>query len=125
MKRKNVFFYIIIFHFYFIQCGADYVKLYQKPPDGLPLTNYSKYCSIDGDADRLLYFYLDKDQHFHMLDGDRFSVLFALFISKKLHEAKLLDQVKIGVIQTAYANGSSTDYIVNTMVRLISNKNET
>jgi phosphoacetylglucosamine mutase len=59
-----------------------------------------------------------------MLDGDRFSVLFALFISKKLHEAKLLNQVKIGVIQTAYANGSSTDYIVNTMVRLITNKND-
>jgi phosphoacetylglucosamine mutase len=52
-----------------------------------------------------------------MLDGDRFSVLFALFIAKKLNEAKLFDQVKIGVIQTAYANGSSTDYIVNTMVR--------
>jgi len=59
-----------------------------------------------------------------MLDGDRFSVLFALFISKKLHEAQLLNQVKMGVIQTAYANGSSTDYIVNTMVRLITNKNE-
>ncbi len=59
-----------------------------------------------------------------MLDGDRFSVLFALFISKKLNDAKLLDQVKIGVIQTAYANGSSTDYIVNTMVSLFTNKDE-
>ena len=56
-----------------------------------------------------------------MLDGDRFSVLFALFISKKLNDAKLLNQVTIGVIQTAYANGSSTDYIVNTMVRLFTN----
>ncbi len=59
-----------------------------------------------------------------MLDGDRFSVLFALFISKKLNEAKLLDQVKIGVIQTAYANGKSTDYIINTMVSLLKNSNE-
>jgi phosphoacetylglucosamine mutase len=54
-----------------------------------------------------------------MLDGDRFSVLFASFISTKLEEAKLLDQVKMGVIQTAYANGSSTNYIVNIMVRSI------
>ena len=92
------------------------MKLYQKAPDGLPLTNYSKYCSIDGDADRLLYFFFDQNQGFHMLDGDRFSVLFALFISKKLIEANLFDQVKIGVVQTAYANGSSTDYIVQTMV---------
>lgn len=54
-----------------------------------------------------------------MLDGDRFSVLFASFISNKLREAKLIDEVKIGVIQTAYANGSSTNYIVNTMVRFL------
>lgn len=91
--------------------------MYQKAPDGLPLTSYSKYCSLDGDADRLIYFFLDENQHFHLLDGDRFSVLFALFISKKLTEANLFDQVKIGVVQTAYANGQSTDYIVNTMVK--------
>ncbi|CAF0819338.1 unnamed protein product [Rotaria sordida] len=97
------------------KCGADYVKLYQKAPDGLPLTNYPKYCSIDGDADRLIYYFIDENQRFHMLDGDRFSVLFASFISNKLKEAKLMDQVKMGVIQTAYANGSSTNYIVNTM----------
>jgi phosphoacetylglucosamine mutase len=99
--------------------------MYQKAPDGLPLTTYPKYCSIDGDADRLLYFFLDQNLKFHMLDGDRFSVLFALFISKKLNDAKLLDQVNIGVIQTAYANGSSTDYIVNTMVSLfVEEKNQ-
>ncbi len=98
--------------------------MYQKAPDGLPLTNYPKYCSIDGDADRLVYFFFDQNHQFYMLDGDRFSVLFALFISKKLNDAKLLDQVKIGVIQTAYANGSSTDYIVNTMVSLFTSKDE-
>lgn len=97
------------------KCGADYVKLYQKAPEGLPLTEYPKYCSVDGDADRLLYFYIDNERHFHMLDGDRFSVLFAYFIATKLKEANLIEHVKIGVIQTAYANGSSTDYIVNTM----------
>lgn len=92
------------------------MKLYQKAPDGLPLTEYPKYCSIDGDADRLLYFYIDKEHQFHMLDGDRFSVLFAYFIATKLKEASLMEHVKIGVVQTAYANGSSTDYIMNTMV---------
>ncbi|CAF3635603.1 unnamed protein product [Adineta steineri] len=97
------------------KCGADYVKLYQKTPEGLPLASYTKYCSIDGDADRLIYFFMDKNQQFRLLDGDRFSVLFASFLSIKLNEAKLLDDVKIGVIQTAYANGSSTNYIVNTM----------
>ena len=94
------------------------MKLYQKAPEGLPLLDYPKYCSIDGDADRLVYFFLDENRRFHMLDGDRFSVLFAFFIASKLREAKLLEHVKMGVIQTAYANGSSTDYIVNTMVTI-------
>ncbi|CAF4475398.1 unnamed protein product, partial [Rotaria sp. Silwood2] len=97
------------------KCGADYVKIYQKAPDGLPLKNYPKCCSIDGDADRLIYFFLDKNNQFRLLDGDRFSVLFASFLSLKLQEAKLFDDVKIGVVQTAYANGSSTDYIINIM----------
>jgi hypothetical protein len=39
----------------------------------------------------------------------------------KLQEAKLFDDVKIGVVQTAYANGRSTDYIVNKMVRIFEN----
>ncbi len=79
---------------------------------------YEKYCSIDGDADRLIYFFIDKNNQFRILDGDRFSVLYASFLSIKLKEAKLFDDVKIGVVQTAYANGRSTDYIVNTMVRI-------
>ncbi len=95
------------------------MKLYQKAPEGLPLTNFPKYCSIDGDADRLIYFFIDTNKQFRILDGDRFSVLFASFLSIKLKEANLFDEVKIGVVQTAYANGRSTDYLVNTMVRRI------
>lgn len=94
------------------------MKIYQKAPDGLPLAKFSKYCSIDGDADRLIYFFIDKHNQFRILDGDRFSVLYASFLSIKLQDAKLFDDVKIGVVQTAYANGRSTDYIANTMVRL-------
>lgn len=96
-------------------CGADYVKLYQKAPEGLPEKFYSKYCSIDGDGDRLVYFFVDQNHNFHLIDGDRFSVLFGFFIAKKVEEAKLTGQVEIGVVQTAYANGSSTDYILNKM----------
>jgi phosphoacetylglucosamine mutase len=61
---------------------------------------------------------MDKNNQFRILDGDRFSVLFASFLSLKLKEAQLFDDVKMGVIQTAYANGRSTDYIANTMVRI-------
>ena len=95
--------------------------MYQKAPDGVPLTGFSKYCSIDGDADRLIYFFIDQNNQFRILDGDRFSVLYASFLSIKLREAKLFDEVKIGVVQTAYANGRSTDYIINTMVIVFDN----
>ena len=95
--------------------------MYQKAPDGIPRTKFSKYCSIDGDADRLIYFFIDQNDRFRILDGDRFSVLYASFLSIKLKEANLIDNVKIGVVQTAYANGRSTDYIINTMVRLFEN----
>lgn len=96
-------------------CGADYVKLYQKAPEGIPLTKFPKYCSIDGDGDRLIYFFLDEKDQFRILDGDRFSVLFASFLSIKLKDANLSNYVTIGVVQTAYANGRSTDYLVNKM----------
>ena len=105
-------------HHFMFQCGADYVKLNQCPPDGVPFEKYSKCCSIDGDADRLVYFFNDRNKKFRLLDGDRFSVLFALFISAKLKEAKLGEKIRIGVIQTAYANGSSTKYLTEKMVTI-------
>jgi hypothetical protein len=33
-------------------------------------------------------------------------------------EAKLFDDFTMGAVQTAYANGRSTDYIVHTMIRI-------
>lgn len=46
-----------------------------------------------------------------MLDGDRISSLNASFIGDLVRAAGLQDEVRIGVIQTAYANGASTAYI--------------
>lgn len=45
---------------FFFKCGADYVKVQQKVPINLPiesLNKISKYCSFDGDADRIVYYY--------------------------------------------------------------------
>lgn len=49
------------------------------------------------------------------MDGDKISTLFAKFLSKQLELAHLEHSLKIGVVQTAYANGSSTAYIKNTL----------
>ena len=75
----------------------------------------AKYVSFDGDADRIIYFYYDSELKFHMLDGDKIAVLFAQHLGHLVKTAELTD-LKLGLVQSAYANGSSTNYIQNVLV---------
>ncbi|KOS20442.1 Phosphoacetylglucosamine mutase [Escovopsis weberi] len=94
-----------------LDCGADFVKTKQRaPPSPKPVPGV-RCCSLDGDADRLIYYWIDPDTGFFMLDGDRISSLNASFIGDLVRSADLQDELRIGVIQTAYANGASTTYI--------------
>jgi len=99
-------------------CGAEFVQKQQLPP-----TIYSKSAtgvsnqyvtSYDGDADRVVFHYNDESGKFHLLDGDKIAVLISAFIQEEL---RCIDPdgkaVKCGVVQTAYANGSSTLYLKN------------
>ena len=88
-------------------CGADYVKTRQACPPALKMCPGGRYASLDGDADRLVY-YFEKDSKFFLLDGDRIACLIATFLQKKLGSNS---SVKMGVVQTAYANGASTNYL--------------
>jgi phosphoacetylglucosamine mutase len=72
-------------------------------------------CSLDGDADRIVYYFNDADHGFRLLDGDRIATLAASFIGDLAREAGLAEDLKIGVVQTAYANGASTNYITKTL----------
>ncbi|KAF8528001.1 phosphoacetylglucosamine mutase [Hysterangium stoloniferum] len=94
-------------------CGADYVKTSQKLPPSLisVLQPGQRACSYDGDADRIIYYYLDERSQFHMLDGDKIAALVANFIVELVKGAGLEGQLEVGVVQTAYANGSSTKYL--------------
>lgn len=94
-------------------CGADYVKTSQKAPPSLSgsLQPGQRACSLDGDADRLIYYYLDERGQFHLLDGDKIAALVAAFIVELVELAGLQGQIDVGVVQTAYANGSSTKYL--------------
>jgi phosphoacetylglucosamine mutase len=58
-----------------------------------------------------MYFYLDERGQFHMLDGDKIAALVAAFIVDLVKTAGLDGEIKLGVVQTAYANGSSTKYL--------------
>ncbi|OLY82610.1 Phosphoacetylglucosamine mutase [Smittium mucronatum] len=93
-----------------VDCGADHVKVNKAPPSSMPMVVGERYCSFDGDADRLLYFYLDENKNFKYLDGDKISSLIAMHL-KDLLQTSGLSNIKLGVVQTAYANGSSTRYI--------------
>lgn len=92
-------------------CGADYVKTGQKLPKNVDDVKKNKlYASFDGDADRLICYYHDDEDKFKLLDGDKLATLMALFFQQLFQDIKGLD-LDIGVVQTAYANGSSTKYI--------------
>lgn len=75
---------------------------------------------MDGDADRLVYFHVlsASNDRIDLVDGDKILSLFAIFIKEQL---KVLNDEKdglkkelparLGIVQTAYANGASTDYL--------------
>ncbi|RYP56509.1 hypothetical protein DL771_011828 [Monosporascus sp. 5C6A] len=94
-----------------LDCGADFVKTRQRAPPSPKQTPGDRWCSLDGDADRLIYYWIDPESGFFMFDGDRIATLAASFIADLSRAAGLDEQLRIGVIQTAYANGASTKYI--------------
>ena len=71
-----------------------------------------KLASVDGDADRLVYFYVSLETgEFRLLDGDKTIALYTLFLRDLLHTAGLVELLSLGIVQTAYANGASTLYM--------------
>lgn len=74
---------------------------------------------MDGDADRLVYFSVQSNNisKIDLVDGDKMLSLFAVFIKEQLSilngNEKVNDNyhARLGVVQTAYANGASTDYL--------------
>lgn len=99
----------------FFQCGADFVKSQQKFPTGLPTDPKARCCSVDGDADRIVYYYLDESGKFHLMDGDRIATLVAGYLQEIVQQTGI--NLNMGLVQTAYANGASTAYITEKLVR--------
>ncbi|GAB0092189.1 Phosphoacetylglucosamine mutase [Sergentomyia squamirostris] len=92
------------------ECGADYVKVQQRAPAGMPEIEANARCvSVDGDADRVVYFFTDENNCFHLLDGDRIGTLVAGYLMELVRACNI--NLRMGLVQTAYANGASTDYI--------------
>ncbi|XP_059047823.1 phosphoacetylglucosamine mutase [Achroia grisella] len=93
-----------------LNCGADFVKVSQTPPVGVEHVPFQRVASLDGDGDRIVYYFLDDKEKMHLLDGDRIATLYASYITELLNACEARD-LKLGLVQTAYANGGSTKYI--------------
>ncbi|KAK5464580.1 Phosphoacetylglucosamine Mutase [Exophiala xenobiotica] len=93
------------------ECGADYVKTKQRAPPSSTAQPGGRCCSLDGDADRIIFYYTDEQKTFHLLDGDRIATLGAVFLADMTRVAGIDSKIKIGLVQTAYANGASTEYV--------------
>ncbi|KOB67808.1 putative phosphoacetylglucosamine mutase, partial [Operophtera brumata] len=81
-----------------------------KPPVGVKHEPFQRVASLDGDGDRIVYYYLDDKERMHLLDGDRIATLLASYITELLRSCEASD-LTLGLVQTAYANGASTNYI--------------
>lgn len=84
------------------------------PPINSPVMSNVRCASIDGDADRIVYYYKDDNEKFHLLDGDKIATLVASYIKELIEESNL--DISLGLVQTAYANGASTNYISGLLV---------
>jgi phosphoacetylglucosamine mutase len=98
--------------------GAEHCQKLQIPCHGVDAVNdhHKLLCSFDGDADRIVFHaFADSDsKSWILLDGDRIACLIAKFLSTEMNFAGLLDNhhgLNVGVVQTAYANGSSTHFL--------------
>ena len=48
-----------------------------------------------------------------MLDGDRIATLIAGYLQQQLAAAGLSDKLRLGLVQTAYANGAAAAFLVS------------
>lgn len=122
-------------------CGSEHVQKELQPPSWYaPKTNtdvnnedddvssssfeFLYCCSLDGDADRIVFFgQKSKTELAQLLDGDKIAILIAHVLKEKLHSViaraststgkEPLPEIKMGIVQTAYANGASTEYVRN------------
>ena len=100
--------------------GADHVQKEKSIPaeggfDALPPG--AKCVSVDGDADRLVYFTPGASGSALLFDGDKIAALVATHLADLLARCgdALAPPLRVGVVQTAYANGASTAYVAETL----------
>ena len=89
-------------------CGAEFVQKQRRLPVGAP-QGPAFGASLDGDGDRIVFWLISEDGSWELLDGDKIAALFAVFLSRKFKDSAIGKDLV--VVQTAYANGASSDFL--------------
>ena len=99
------------------RCGADFVQKERSWPESFCAAEDAgrAIASVDGDADRLVYIWAPAGGNVRLLDGDKIAALAARHLGALINDALGSGAARVGVVQTAYANGASTEYIRNTL----------
>lgn len=106
-------------------CGAELVQKGQVPPANATADDLNQcMCSFDGDADRIVFHSFSNmggtdTTKWYLADGDKIACLMALFLKEEFVAAGILTEdgkptdsgIRFGVVQTAYANGSSSHFL--------------
>lgn len=90
-------------------CGADYVEKSLNFPVNMKDVNENAICcSLDGDADRIVFFSKNKNK-FVLLNGDKIACLIVKYLCSQFDD--LEKKANICVVHTPYANGAFISYI--------------
>jgi phosphoacetylglucosamine mutase len=93
-----------------VGCGAEHVqKALQLPCNVAPGTP-GCFASLDGDADRIVFFGAQRGSLL-LCDGDKIACLIAAFVREQLRLLPESLKARVGVVQTAYANGSAARFV--------------
>lgn len=71
--------------------GAEHVQKTRCLPQGVSPSSdkLKRFASIDGDADRVVYFYVDENEKFCLLDGDKIIALVVGYLKRLTKDAGL------------------------------------
>jgi phosphoacetylglucosamine mutase len=90
-------------------CGADYVEKSLDFPANMHNVNENALCcSLDGDADRIVFFSKNKSR-FVLLNGDKIACLIIKYLYNPYDNTE--NERQICVVHTPYANGAFLTYI--------------
>ena len=104
-------------------CGSEIVQKKQCPPKWWNQITAPKNvpygAAIDGDADRIVFFANNatSSDGFILLDGDQIACLICKYLQQLINvlsnngSSSTTPVLTLGVVQTAYANGASTQYL--------------